>query len=53
MSLAALPANLLALPAVAPAMWLGMLKAALGQLEVIRPAAGEAARALGPLAAPR
>ena len=33
-SLAALPANLLALPAVAPAMWLGMLKAALGQLEV-------------------
>jgi competence protein ComEC len=30
--LAGLPANLLALPAVAPAMWLGMLKAALGQL---------------------
>jgi competence protein ComEC len=50
-SLAALPANLLALPAVAPAMWLGMLKAALGQLEVVAPAAGEAARALGPLAA--
>jgi competence protein ComEC len=30
-ALVALPANLLALPAVAPAMWLGMLKAALGQ----------------------
>src|SRR3954454_17345810 len=30
--LASLPANLLALPAVAPAMWLGMLKIALGQL---------------------
>ncbi|HKF80113.1 MAG TPA: ComEC/Rec2 family competence protein [Thermoleophilaceae bacterium] len=29
-SIAALPANLLALPAVAPAMWLGMVKAALG-----------------------
>src|SRR4051794_7833007 len=29
---ASLPANLLALPAVAPAMWLGMLKIALGQL---------------------
>jgi competence protein ComEC len=29
--LAGLPANLLALPAVAPAMWLGMLKIALGQ----------------------
>jgi competence protein ComEC len=29
--LAGLPANLLALPAVAPAMWLGMVKAALGQ----------------------
>ncbi len=31
-SLASLPANLLALPAVAPVMWLGMLSAALGQL---------------------
>jgi competence protein ComEC len=31
-SIAALPANLLALPAVAPVMWLGMLAAALGQL---------------------
>jgi competence protein ComEC len=31
-SLVALPANVLALPAVAPVMWLGMLVAALGQL---------------------
>jgi competence protein ComEC len=31
-SVAALPANLLALPAVAPAMWLGMLSAGLAQL---------------------
>jgi competence protein ComEC len=31
-SLAAIPANLLALPAVAPVMWLGMLTAAAGQL---------------------
>ena len=30
--LAALPANLLALPAVAPVMWLGMISAAAGQL---------------------
>jgi competence protein ComEC len=39
--LASLPANLLALPAVAPAMWLGMLKIA----------AGQAAALGGPLAA--
>lgn len=32
LSPAALPANLLALPAVAPAMWLGMLAGMLGQL---------------------
>ncbi len=31
-SLASLPANLIAAPAVAPVMWLGMLSAALGQL---------------------
>lgn len=31
-SLTALPANLLALPSVAPAMWLGMLSAAVGQV---------------------
>jgi competence protein ComEC len=34
-SLAALPANLLALPAVAPAMWLGMLAAIAGQFPAI------------------
>jgi competence protein ComEC len=34
-SVAALPANLLALPAVAPVMWLGMLSAAAGQLPFI------------------
>jgi competence protein ComEC len=39
-SLAALPANLLALPAVAPAMWLGMLKAAAGQFAPAVPLAG-------------
>jgi competence protein ComEC len=32
-SLVALPANAVALPAVAPVMWLGMLVAALGQLQ--------------------
>ncbi len=31
-SLAALPANLVALPAIAPVMWLGMLSAAAGQV---------------------
>jgi competence protein ComEC len=31
-SLTAIPANLLALPAIAPAMWLGMLAGALGQV---------------------
>lgn len=31
-SLAALPANLLALPVVAPVMWIGMVETALGQL---------------------
>ena len=31
-SIASLPANLLALPAVAPVMWLGMLAALVGQL---------------------
>ena len=31
-SLTAVPANLVALPAIAPAMWLGMLAGALGQL---------------------
>ena len=51
--LAGLPANLLALPAVAPAMWLGMLKAALGQLSsqlappLVANAAAHAATLLG------
>ena len=49
-SIAALPANLLALPAVAPAMWLGMVKAALGQMAVAVPAADTVAETLGPLA---
>jgi competence protein ComEC len=31
-SLTAIPANLIALPAIAPAMWLGMLAGALGQI---------------------
>jgi competence protein ComEC len=34
-SLVALPANLIAAPAVAPAMWLGMLSAALGQISQV------------------
>jgi competence protein ComEC len=46
--LAGLPANLLALPAVAPAMWLGMLKVAVGEL----PAAAPLATALGAVAGP-
>jgi competence protein ComEC len=50
-SAASLPANLLALPAVAPAMWLGMVKAALGVLEPALPVAAALAEALGPLAA--
>jgi competence protein ComEC len=45
--LAGLPANVLALPAVAPAMWLGMLKIALGQIPALDPVAA----ALGPVAA--
>src|SRR5215207_1918953 len=48
--LAGLPANLLALPAVAPAMWLGMVKAALGLAAPLLPASGQLAEALGPLA---
>jgi competence protein ComEC len=47
-SLAALPANLLALPAVAPAMWLGMVKAALGLMHPALPGADWVATALGP-----
>ena len=37
--LAGLPANLFALPAVAPVMWLGMTKAAVGQLASLGPPA--------------
>jgi competence protein ComEC len=48
--LAGLIANLLALPAVAPAMWLGMVKAALGLAEAAIPPAGDLAALLGPLA---
>ena len=48
-ALAGLPANLLALPAVAPAMWLGMVKAALGLVAPLLPASGRLADALGPL----
>jgi competence protein ComEC len=47
--LAGLLANLLALPAVAPAMWLGMVKAALGLVAPVVPPADELARLLGPL----
>jgi competence protein ComEC len=51
--LAGLPANLLALPAVAPAMWLGMIKAALGQAEALGgPIGGAAGAAAGALGAP-
>jgi competence protein ComEC len=49
-SLAGLPANLLALPAVAPAMWLGMVKAGLGQVAAAIPQADLLARLLGPVA---
>jgi competence protein ComEC len=48
--LAGLPANLLALPAVPAAMWLGMVKAGLGQVAVVLPPADVLAGALGPLA---
>jgi competence protein ComEC len=47
--LAGLPANLLALPAVAPAMWLGMVKVGLGQVAAAIPQADFAARLLGPV----
>ena len=54
--LVSLPANLLALPAVAPAMWLGMLKIALGQVAAaggpLGPLADTAADGLGRVADP-
>jgi competence protein ComEC len=46
---AGLLANLLALPAVAPAMWLGMIKAALGLIGPALPGAEALAELLGPL----
>ena len=46
---AGLPANLLALPAVAPAMWLGMVKAGLGLLAAVLPPLDWLAGALGPV----
>ena len=46
--LAGLLANLLALPAVAPAMWLGMVKAALGIVGGVAPPARAVAELLGP-----
>jgi competence protein ComEC len=53
---AAVPANLLALPAVAPAMWLGLLKAALGQAVAlgppVAPVAGSLAEALASATGP-
>ena len=45
---AGLLANLVALPAVAPAMWLGMTKGALGLAGAVVPLAEELARLLGP-----
>ncbi len=47
--LAGLAANLLALPAVAPAMWLGMVKAALGAAGPLLPLGDRLAELLGPL----
>lgn len=47
--IAGLAANLLALPAVAPAMWLGMVKAALGLVGPLLPASAGLAEAIGPL----
>jgi competence protein ComEC len=48
--LAGLPANLLALPAVPAAMWLGMVKAGLGQVAVVLPPAEGLAGPLGSFA---
>ena len=45
---AGLIANLLALPAVAPAMWLGMVKVALGLVAAVVPPADRLAGLLGP-----
>ncbi len=45
---AGVPANLLALPAVAPAMWLGMLKAGLGIVSPLLPESASLAELVGP-----
>jgi competence protein ComEC len=47
--LAGLLANVLAIPAVAPAMWLGMVKAALGLVSAVVPHADGIAELLGPV----
>ena len=47
--LGGLAANVLALPAVAPAMWLGMVKAALGVTGPLLPGSDRPAELLGPL----
>ena len=47
--LAGLAANLLALPAVAPAMWLGMVKARLGVVGPVLPGSDRFAELLGPV----
>jgi competence protein ComEC len=49
-SIAALPANALAFPAVAPVMWIGMSEAALGQTGVLGPASAAGAALLARLA---
>ncbi|MEX2253797.1 MAG: ComEC/Rec2 family competence protein, partial [Thermoleophilaceae bacterium] len=55
-SLVALPANLLALPVVAPVMWIGMLQSALGQLALaadpVPAVASAGGSALGAIASP-
>jgi len=48
--LVGLPANVLALPLVAPVMWLGMIRVALGQLIPASPAAEPLASAIGSVA---
>ncbi|HEX2160241.1 MAG TPA: ComEC/Rec2 family competence protein [Thermoleophilaceae bacterium] len=50
-SLAGLPANVVALPLVAPIMWLGMLRALLGQLPAAEPVGGLLGLLLEPLLA--
>ena len=51
-SIAALPANIAALPAVAPVMWIGMAEAAFEQLGAIAPPLAGIVRGLDAVAAP-